>query len=232
MGACRPFPPHRWSARGGPPFLLRNQPIWATGDPPHLMPVVQGLPWHPVATGVVGQAIPCVVAAPHAHVLPSSTSGSLFPLSWLPPLPCSPPPPCLLHSPPSLVVWLPHSVWLCCSSPCPLALLGAPCAQSTCYGPPESCVKGEDDGGVQGVVPQACPQPWCHAEQGTPQGGGLGVSLDAYDALLGPICGSSRHLAADPKEPFGRGNGAECEHEACWVHFTLLDDASTGQPSL
>ena len=28
------------------------------------MPVEQGLPWHPVATGLAGQAIPFVVAAP------------------------------------------------------------------------------------------------------------------------------------------------------------------------
>ena len=60
-------------------------------------------------------------------------SGSLFPLSWLPPLPRCPHPPCSLHSPSSLLVWLPHSVWLCCSSPCPLARLGAPCAH------PHSC---------------------------------------------------------------------------------------------
>ena len=38
----------------------------------HLMPVEQGLPWHPVATGLTGQAIPFVVAASHAHALPSA----------------------------------------------------------------------------------------------------------------------------------------------------------------
>ena len=32
----------------------------------------QGLPWHPVATGLAGQAIPFVVAASHAHALPSA----------------------------------------------------------------------------------------------------------------------------------------------------------------
>ena len=53
-------------------------------------------------------------------------SGFLFPLSRLPPLPRCPPPPCLLHSPSSLLVWLPRFVWLCCSSPCPLALLSHP----------------------------------------------------------------------------------------------------------
>ena len=35
------------------------------------MPVEQGLPWHPLATGLAGQAIPFVVAASHAHALPS-----------------------------------------------------------------------------------------------------------------------------------------------------------------
>ena len=35
------------------------------------MPVEQGLPWHPVATGLAGQAIPFIVAASHAHALPS-----------------------------------------------------------------------------------------------------------------------------------------------------------------
>ena len=36
------------------------------------MPVEQGLPWHPVATGLAGQAIPLIVAASHAHDLPSA----------------------------------------------------------------------------------------------------------------------------------------------------------------
>ena len=35
------------------------------------MPVGRGLPWHLVATGLAGHAIPFVVAAPHAHTLPS-----------------------------------------------------------------------------------------------------------------------------------------------------------------
>ena len=61
-----PFPPHGWSAPNGLPLLLRKQPIWATGDTPHLMPVEHGLPLHLVATGLAGQAIPFVVAASHA----------------------------------------------------------------------------------------------------------------------------------------------------------------------
>ena len=52
-------------------------------------------------------------------------SGSLFLLFWLPLLPRCAPPPCLLCSPLSLLVWLPCSVCLCCSSPCLLALPGA-----------------------------------------------------------------------------------------------------------
>ena len=66
------FPPHGWSAPDGLPLLLRKQPIWAAGDTPHLWPVEQGLPWHPVATGLAGQAIPFIVAASHAHTLPSA----------------------------------------------------------------------------------------------------------------------------------------------------------------
>ena len=115
---------------GRPPYVLfpltaslRKQPIWAAGDTPHLMPVEQGLPWHPVATGLAGQAIPFIVAASHAHALP-------FAPFWFPV------PAVLVASPallcPSsflfavlLLVWLPRSVCLCCSSPCLLALLGA-----------------------------------------------------------------------------------------------------------
>ena len=41
-------------------------------DTTHLMPVEQGLPWHPVATGLAGQAVPFIVAASHAHTLPSA----------------------------------------------------------------------------------------------------------------------------------------------------------------
>ena len=65
------FPPHGWSAPDGLPLLLRKQSIWAAGDTPHLMPVEQGLPWHPVATGLAGQPIPFIVTASHAHTLPS-----------------------------------------------------------------------------------------------------------------------------------------------------------------
>ena len=67
-----PFPLHSWCAPDGLPLLLRKQPIWAAGDTHHLMPVEQGLPWHPVATGLAGQAIPFIVAASHAHALPSA----------------------------------------------------------------------------------------------------------------------------------------------------------------
>ena len=66
------FPPHGWSAPDGLPLLLRKQLIWAAGDTPHLMPVEQGLPWHPVATGLAGRAIPFIVAASHAHAPPSA----------------------------------------------------------------------------------------------------------------------------------------------------------------
>ena len=49
-------------------------------------------------------------------------SGSLFPLFQLPLPPRCAPPPCLLCLPLSLLVWLPRSVCLCCSSPCLVAL--------------------------------------------------------------------------------------------------------------
>ena len=60
----------------------------------------------------------------------------MFPLFWLPLLPCYAPPPCLLCSPLSLLVWLPRSVCLCCSSPCLLVLLGAPVAHPLLSHPP------------------------------------------------------------------------------------------------
>ena len=65
------FSPHGWSTPDGLPLLLCKQPIWAAGDTHRLMPVEQGLPWHPVAMGLAGQAIPFVVTASHAHALPS-----------------------------------------------------------------------------------------------------------------------------------------------------------------
>ena len=91
-----PFPPHGWSAPGGLPLLLRKQPIWAAGDTPHLMLVEHGLPWHPVATGLAGQAIPFIVAASHAHAPPFAPFW--FPVlvaspALLRPPPCPPPPP-------------------------------------------------------------------------------------------------------------------------------------------
>ena len=51
------------------------------------MPVEQGLPWHPVATGLASQTIPLVVAASHVHAHPS-------PPFWFPVLVVSP---CLLR---------------------------------------------------------------------------------------------------------------------------------------
>ena len=88
-----PFPPHGWSAPDGLPLLLRKQPIWAAGDTPHLMPVEQGLPWHPVATGLAGpgpcccfffgggstggrpQPIVCTAAQIHLQLIPSFMAG-------------------------------------------------------------------------------------------------------------------------------------------------------------
>ena len=61
-------------------------------------------------------------------------SGFLFPLSWLSP--------CLPHLPSSLLLCLPRSVWLCCSSPCLLALLGAPCAHPLLHHPPAAPARG------------------------------------------------------------------------------------------
>ena len=81
---------------GSPPVV--PAPL-GCGTPPHLMPVEQGLPWHPVATGLPGQAIPCVVAAPHVHALPSSTFWFLVPAvlaafpACCPPSSLSAPPP-------------------------------------------------------------------------------------------------------------------------------------------
>ena len=106
------------------------------------MPVEQGLPWHLVATGLAGQAIP-LLSLPPMRTLPHPLySGSLFPLLWLPLLPCCAPPPCLLCSPLSLLVWLPRSVCLCCSSPCLLALLGAPVTHPLLSHPPAPPYEG------------------------------------------------------------------------------------------
>ena len=107
--------------------------------PPHLMPVEQGLPWHPVPgsdrAGWPGhplccRCLPCACSPIPYVLVPCSRCPGC------PPLPRCPPPPCVLHSPSSLLVWLLHSVWLCCSSPCPLALLGAPCAHPLLPHPP------------------------------------------------------------------------------------------------
>ena len=106
------FPPHGWSAPDGLPLLLRKQPIWAAGDTPHLMPVEQELPWHPVATRLAGQAIPFIVAASYVHAPPS-------PPFWFPVSRCSG---CLS----SLLVWLPRL----------LALLGAPVSHPLLSHPP------------------------------------------------------------------------------------------------
>ena len=102
-----PFPPHGCSAPDGLPLLLRKQPIWAAGDTPHLMLVEQGLPWHPVATGLAGQAIPFIVAASHAHALPCARSP--IPSILLPCSRCSGCLSCLAV--PLLLV--------CCACPCP-----------------------------------------------------------------------------------------------------------------
>ena len=74
------FPPHGWSAPDGLPLLLRKQPIWAAGDTPHLMPVEQGLPWHPVATGLAGwpghplycRCLPCARSTIRSILVPCS----------------------------------------------------------------------------------------------------------------------------------------------------------------
>ena len=53
------------------------------------MPVEHGLPWHPVAMGLAGQAIPFIVAASHVHAPPSAPFW--FPVPAV--LPSTPPPP-------------------------------------------------------------------------------------------------------------------------------------------
>ena len=74
---CPGRPPYvLFSLTAGLP-LMGSRSCCANGpsglrETPPLMPVEQGLPWHPVATGLAGQAIPFVVAASHAHALPSA----------------------------------------------------------------------------------------------------------------------------------------------------------------
>ena len=97
------------------------------------MSVEQGLPWHPVATGLAGQTIPFLVAASHVHALPS-------PPFWFPV-------PAVLVASPALLcpsslsavlalVPLPRSGCLCCSSPCLVVLLGAYVAHPLLSHPP------------------------------------------------------------------------------------------------
>ena len=65
-----------------------------SGLRPHLMPGEQRLPWHPVATGLAGQAIPFVVAASHAHATGGGGGGdSAGPRTPTTPAPPPPPPP-------------------------------------------------------------------------------------------------------------------------------------------
>ena len=52
------------------------------------------------------------------------------------------PPPCLLCSPLSLLMGLPRSVCLCCSSPCLLVLLGAPVMHPLLSHPPAPLYEG------------------------------------------------------------------------------------------
>ena len=96
-------------------------------------------------------------------------SGSLFPLFWLPLLPCCAPPPCLLCPPLSPLVWLPRSVCLCCSSPCLLALLGAPVAHPLLSHPPALPYAG-----FASLYDVDCPMcGWLVTPCGHPRGGHL-----------------------------------------------------------
>ena len=128
------------------------------------MPVEQGLRWHPVATGLAGQAIPFIVAAPMRTLSDPLYSGSLFPLFWLPLLPRCAPPPCLLCSPLSLLVWL-RVLCVCCSSPCLLVLQGAPVAHPLLSHPPapyeDFTSRYDVDCPVRGwLVTAPLPPPW------------------------------------------------------------------------
>ena len=113
-----------------------NSPSGLRETPPHLMPVEQGLPWHPGATGLAGQAIPFIVAASHAHALPSAPFW--FPVPAV--LVASP----ALLCPSSLFVvlaFVPSGVapTFCVSVlllPLLLALLGAPVAHPLLSHPP------------------------------------------------------------------------------------------------
>ena len=150
------------------------------------MPVEQGLPWHPVAMGLAGQAIPFIVAASHAHAPPSAPFW--FPVPAI--LVASPallaPPPCLLCSPLSLLVWVPRSVCVRCSSPCLLALLGAPFAHPLLPHPPappyEDFTSPYDvDCPVRGcLVTALLPPPW----RASPSARGAAPALVEYVGTL------------------------------------------------
>ena len=172
-----PFPPHGWSAPDGLPLLLRKQPIWAAGDTPHL-PVEQGLPWHPVATGLAPlccRCLPCARSPIPSILVPCSRCSSR--LSYL--------------AVPLLLV--------CCARPCPSCVAPAFCVFVLLL--PLSV--GAAPGGpfrAPPPVPTACPPP--------PPVRGFHISvrcglsrarLAGHGPVATPVAGTSRRAGRSPR---------------------------------
>ena len=173
-----PFPPHGCFAPDGPPLLLRKQPTWAAGDTPHMAPVEQGLPWHPVATGLVGQAIPFIFAASQAHAPP-------FAPFWFPA-------PAVLVACPALL--------------CPSSLSGVPALVPLAVAPAfcVSVVLLPLSGGAAGcpcsappLVPPACPP--VRGFHISVQRGLSHARLAVHGPVANPVAGTPRRAGRSPR---------------------------------
>ena len=181
------FSPHGWSGLDGLPLLLRKQPIWAVGDTSHLMPAEQGLPWLPVTTGLAGQAIPFIVAASHAHALPS-------PPFWFPV------PAVLVASPGSLcssslsavLALVPPGVAPAFHVSVLLLALSVGAPGCPCRAPPP--------------VPPACPPPPARGFHISVQRGLSDARLDGHGPVATPVAGTSRRAGRSPRPCGVRGH--------------------------
>ena len=148
------------------------------------MPVEQGLPWYPVATGLAGQAIPFIVAASHAHAPPSAPF-------WFPV--------------PAVVVASP--ALLCPSSLFPvLALVPPGVAPAFCV----SVLLLPLSGGAPGCPP-SCPThlPPCTRISHLRTRGLSRARLAGHGPVATPVVGTSRRAGCSPRPCGVRGHLVE-----------------------